>query len=317
MIQPLEIPRSDSGRELTGTNKHQQRTVAIHSAAAGSVGTTPIGNILVEMGQLDSGHVDAVLAQQKQNDRRFGEIAVGMGMLARVDIDKALAYQFGIDFTPAPEVRGASLALLRGNSDVQAEAFRMLRSQLILRWFHNDPSQRALAVVSHDAGDGRSHVCANLGMQLAQTDEDTLIIDADLRKPSMHHFFGLSNHVGLAQFLSREATQVPICAVPGIPRLHVLTAGTTGAPEEADVQALLERRHFGALLGMLTHRYAHVLIDTPPAAQRSEAVTAAVRANGCLLVTRSKHTRLSDAQQLTELLKRHGVEVLGAVMNER
>jgi protein-tyrosine kinase len=276
-------------------------------------GSSRLGSILVELGRLEADQVEAVLAQQAQNPGRFGELAIALGMVVRADIDLALARQFDVDFEPSTIEHSPSLELPARGRDTQGEVFRAVRSQLVLRWFGAEPEQRTLAVLSHGANEGRSHVCAHLAMQLAQLDEDTLVIDADLRKPSLHTFFGVDNSTGLTDYLARDVTRAPIRAVPGKPRLHLLPAGSA----KPDAQALLERRQFGLLLGVLAQRYAFILIDTPPASQYSEAITAAVRASGCLLVTRRNRTRLADAQRLSEQLTRHSVEVLGAVMNER
>lgn len=273
-------------------------------------GGNRLGSILVELGRIESRHVEAVLAQQAQNPKRFGDLAIALGLVVRADIDLALARQFDVDFMPADT---GELVLPARLGDAQGEVLRAVRSQLLLRWFGSGPEQRTLAIVSHGEGEGRSHVCAHLAMQLAQMDEDTLVIDADLRKPSLHAFFGVDNRSGLADYLSRDVARAPIRAVPGRPRLHLLPAGSA----KPDAQALLERRQFGLLLGTLAQRYAFVLIDTPPAAQYGEALTAAVRASGCLLVTRRNRTRMADAQRLADQLTRHSVEVLGAVINER
>jgi chain length determinant protein tyrosine kinase EpsG len=280
---------------------------------AGASVENRLGNILVELGRIEGRHVEAVLAQQAQNPRRFGDLAIALGLVVRADIDLALARQFDVDFVPAAEPDEGALALPDRLGDAQGEVLRAVRSQLVLRWFGNEPEQRTLAVVSHGAGEGRSHVCAHLAMQLAQMDEDTLVIDADLRKPSLHSFFGVENKTGLTDYLARDVVRAPIRAVPGKPRLHLLSAGNF----RPDAQALLERRQFALLLGTLAQRYAFILIDTPPAAQFSEALTVAVRASGCLLVTRRNRTRMADAQHLADQLTRHSVEVLGAVINER
>lgn len=305
-IAPAEWPETIFD-PTTGRQESLRREAPVRPPG----GASRLGHILVELGRLEAPQVDAVLAQQAQNPRRFGELAIALGLVVRADIDLALARQFDVDFVPST-LDDADVLPAQGR-DAQSEVFRSVRSQLVLRWFGAEPEQRTLAIVSHGEGEGRSHVCAHLAMQLAQLDEDTLVIDADLRKPSMHGFFGVDNHTGLTDYLSHRVARAPIRAVPGHPRLHLLPAGTA----QADAQALLERRPFVTLLGVLAQRYAFILIDTPPAAQYSEALTAAVRASGCLLVTRRHRTRMADAQRLAAQLGRHGVEVLGGVMNER
>lgn len=272
-----------------------------------------LGNILIELGRLEPRHVEDVLAQQQTNPKRFGELAVALGFVARADIELALAHQFDIDFLPAADGGTEADVLPAVAGTRQDEVMRSVRSQLLLRWFGAEPEQRTLAIVSHGRGEGRSHVCAELGRLLAQMDEDTLIVDADLRAPTLHERFGIDNRTGLSSYLSHEVLRAPVRAVRGTPRLHVLPAG----PSKPEGTALLERRDFAVLLGNLARRYAFVLVDTPPAAQFPEAMTVAVRSSGALMVTRRHRTRVADAQRVADALARHGVEVLGAVINER
>ncbi len=277
---------------------------------AAALASSRLGSILVQLGRLEPRHVEAVLSQQLQNPKRFGELAVALGLVARSDIELALAQQFDVDFLPADGLAEAGLLPV---STAHDEVMRGVRSQLLLRWFGNEPEQRTLAVLSHGAGEGRSHVCAHLGRLLAQMDEDTLLIDADLHRPSLHDHFGVDNRSGLSTYLMHETLRAPVRAVRGTPRLHLLPAG----PVRPHGPALLERRDFAVLLGNLARRYAFILIDTPPAGAHAEALTVAVRASGALMVTRRNRTRVADAQRVAQLLGRHGVEVLGAVINER
>jgi protein-tyrosine kinase len=272
-----------------------------------------LGDILVALGALQLHEVQKVLAQQAEHPRRFGELAMALGLVARADIDLALARQIDVDFEPGADdgvLAPLSTPLPPG---AQAEVLRSVRSQLLLRWFGEEPEQHTLAITSHGSGDGRSHVCAHLARLFAQSQEDTLVIDADLRNPSQHTLFGVGNETGLSSYLTRSTPRAPVRAVRGVPNLHVLPAG----PSHPDGLALLERQPFARLLQLLSHRYAVILVDTPPAGRHSEAITVAVRANATLLVTRRHRTRLPDVQRLVQAMTRYGVEVLGAVVNER
>lgn len=273
-----------------------------------------LGDVLIGLGLLKAHEVQAILSHQALNPRRFGELALSLGLVARADLDLALARQVDVDFEagagPEDVERPQGLALPEAR---QAEVLRAVRSQLLLRWFGEDPEQHTLAIVSDGSGDGRSHICASLARLFARSHEDTLVIDADLRSPRQHALFGLSNRTGLTSYLTREVARAPVRAVRDVPNLHVLTAG----PMHPDGLALLERQPFARLLELLSHRYPVILIDTPPASLCSEALTVAVRASGCLLLTRRNRTRLPAVQRLAQSLTRHGVEILGAVVNER
>jgi protein-tyrosine kinase len=272
-----------------------------------------LGEILIESGLLGPQQVQTVLAQQAGNPRRFGELAVALGLVAQSDIDLALSKQLDIEFEPSAPGHAGLPALNIGTlQSRQLEVLRSVRSQLLLRWFGEMPEQHTMAVMSHEPGDGRSHVCAMLGRLFAQSQEDTLLIDTHFGQPRLHEHFGLDNRTGLATYLSRQTARAPIRAVAGCANLHVLTTG----PSTGDDLALLERPLFARLLSMLARRYAVILLDTPAAGLRSEAVTVAVRSSGCLMVMRRNRTRMADVQRLTQRLTQHGVEVLGAVVNE-
>lgn len=272
-----------------------------------------LGEILVASGVLANQDVQSILSQQAHNPVRFGEIAVGLGLVAQSDIDLALEKQADIEFPPDDGVDvAASPANLQALHARQVEVLRSVRSQLLLRWFGDTPEQHTLAVMSHAGGDGRSHVCAHLGRLFAQAQEDTLLIDTHFGNAKLHEYFGLSNKTGLCTYLRKQTARAPIRAVPDCPNLHVLTAG----PSTADDMALLERQPFARLLSMLAQRYSVILLDTPPAGLRSEAVTVAVRSSGCLLVMRRNAARMADVQRLNQRLAQHGVEVVGALVNE-
>jgi protein-tyrosine kinase len=272
-----------------------------------------VGELLVEAGVLAPEQVQTVLARQATHPRRFGELVVGLGLAAQSDIDLALSRQLEIDFVPGtPGAEPTSALSVDELQSRQLEVMRSVRSQLLLRWFGEMPEQRTLAVMSLQTGDGRSHICALLGRLFAQSQEDTLLIDTHFGRPALHERFGLDNRSGLVSYLSRQQKRVPIRAVAGCPNLHVLTTG----PASVDDLALLERSMFARLLSTLARRYSAILIDTPAANLRSEAVTVAVRSSGCLIVTRRNRTRMMDVQKLSQRLAQHGVEVLGAVVNE-
>lgn len=282
---------------------------------AGGRSVERLGDILVSLGALQLHDVQAVLAQQADNPRRFGELALSLGLVARSDIDLALARQIDVDFEPgqgqgdSAEARALTTPLPPSD---QGDVLRSVRSQLLLRWFGEEPEQHTLAVMSDSAGDGRSHVVAQLARLFAQSHEDTLVIDADFNTPRQHELFGVSNKTGLSSYLSRDIARAPVRAVRGVPHLHVLPAG----PSHPDGLALLERQPFARLLQLLSLRYSVILIDTPPAGRFSEAITVAVRASGALIVTRRNRTRLPEVQRLVQTMTRYGVEVLGALVNE-
>jgi receptor protein-tyrosine kinase len=281
--------------------------------AAGAPDAGRVGEILLALGRLREPQILAVLERQAHDPRRFGELACILGYVSQGDIDLALTRQRSaalsevlIDFpriTPAAQFDPEELG---------SEALVAVRSQLVHRWFGDEPEQRALAIVSTDSGDGRSYVCSRLARLFADLDEDTLLIDADLRRPSLHRIFGADNSVGLSSYLRGEVSQAPVRAVPGVPYLHLLTAG----PAVEQPHRLIARNEFGHLLEQLAPQFRAIFIDTPAAALGSDAVTIALRASGALLVVRKHSARLADQRALAQRLTDSTVEVVGAVINE-
>lgn len=281
----------------------------------GAAGDRRIGEVLRGLGKLDDAQIEFILEQQASSPRRFGELAVAFGLVTNGDISLALSQLYAFDFTPSQKGKRtpAGLGMPSEVHSDQGEVLRAVRSQLVLRWFGEEIERHTLAIVSSDHGDGRTFICSQLAILIAQLDEDVLVIDADLRRPRMHQIFGVDNSEGVSAWLQNPLGRPRIHAATGVEHLHVLPAGQM-APNPHE---LLTRRHFGLLLELLAQRYTYVLIDTPPARTCGEALTIAVRASGCLLVARKHRTRLADAHDVATALTKHGVEVLGAVVNER
>ena len=272
-----------------------------------------LGEILIAIGRLRERQVAAVLERQAHDARRFGELAQVLGYVTQGDVDLALSRQKSRKLNDVlVDFPRTGVATLMDPEELGSEALVAVRSQLVHRWFGEDPEQRALAVVSTDYGDGRSYVCSRLARLFADLDEDTLLIDADLRRPSLHQIFGADNSVGLSSYLLGHVTQAPVRAVPGIPFLHLLTAG----PLVDQPHRLIARNEFGRLLERLAPQFRAIFIDTPPAAAGADSVTIALRASGALLVVRRHKARLSEQHEFARRLTDSTVEIVGAVINE-
>jgi receptor protein-tyrosine kinase len=283
------------------------------SAGDCGTGVGRLGEILLAHGRLAEAQIMAVLARQARDERRFGELAQLLGYVTIQDIEFALERQRSTTHRDVlVEFPSSTAVSAMDPDDLGCEALVAVRSQLVHRWFGEDPEQRALAVVSSDHGDGRSYVCSRLARLFADLDEDTLLIDADLRRPSLHRVFGADNSVGLSSYLQGKLSLPPVRAVPGIPFLHLLTAG----PRVDQPHRMIARNEFGRLLEQLTPQFRAIFIDTPPACDGADAVTVALRASGALLVVRKDTARLSDQRDFVQRLTESTVEVVGAVINE-
>jgi chain length determinant protein tyrosine kinase EpsG len=271
----------------------------------------PIGALLVDAGAIDALDVPRILEYQKKSDLMFGEAGMAMGLLDEEDVKRALALQFGHAYL-APDSGLASELIAATDPDSEAvEHLRVLRSQLMLRWFENDARQAALAVVSPGPGEGRSYIAANLAVLFSQLGKRTLLIDADLRRPRQHDIFGIAGRMGLSTVLSGRAGWEAVHEVKSLPGLWVLPSGAV----PPNPQELLARPGFARLVQALRASYEVILIDTPAGGVWADAGTIAARAGAALMLACRDATSVPRVATLADDLRQFGVTIVGAVLN--
>ena len=288
----------------------------IPAPAGGAVRKTvsrSIGNILVDAGRLKIEDVGRILRLQREKGLPFGDAAIQLELITQADIDFALSRQFGYSY------------LLRGQSKIsqevvaaylpfsgQAESLRVLRSQLMLRWFDTDPGHKALAVVSAERGEGRSFIVANLAVVFSQLGERTLIIDADLRNPSQHRLFGLDNRAGLSAVLSGRAGREAICHEESLLNLSILPAG----PLPPNPTELLGRSLFRDLLRDLAGEYDVILIDTPATGGSPDSMLISTFAGSALIIVRKNAARVWNVRGIVDGAMQTSTTLVGSLLND-
>ncbi len=216
---------------------------------------------------------------------------------------------------PIPELRRLipELVTLHNPRSFEAEQFKLLRTQLLFpKPGHQVP--RTLMVTSALPGEGKSFVSANLAVSIAQgIEEHVLLVDCDLRHPTLHHLFGHDgNTPGLSSYLADST--VPLSGVllkTGIDKLTLLPAGRSVVnPAE-----LLSSPRMMELIGEMRERYddRYIIIDTPPPKMISETNALARQVDGILLVVRYGKTPRNVLKDLVETLERE--KIVGTVMN--
>jgi protein-tyrosine kinase len=282
-----------------------------------TAGDRSIGDILSELRQLSAEQVEKVLAHQRNHALRFGESAVALGLATRDDVLYALAQQFHYPYVPDEQHKGsAELVMLREPFGPRAEAFRALRSQLMMRVWAAAPGvgeRPALAVISPDADDGKTYTSANLAVALAQLGGGrTILVDANLRNPRQHEVFGIANRHGLSSVLSGRSDSQVIQQVAGVPSLFVMPVGTT-PPNPLE---LVERPAFHLLMRDLAGKFDHVVVDTPAASQGADAAVISARCGAAVLVARRHTSRVAWLQDLIGSMSGSPARVAGVVVNE-
>ena len=191
-----------------------------------------------------------------------------------------------------------------------AEAYRTLRTNLYFSSL--DRALETLVVTSAASGDGKSTTLANLAVIMSQGEKRTILVDADLRKPSLHKLFGVSNNQGLTTMAVEDsALAEPPLVETGLDNLWLLPSGPL-PPNPAEI---LGSRRMEEIIAALKARADVILFDAPPAIAVTDAAVLGTKVDGVLLVIRAGKTRREHAQRAKELLERVQVRVVGAVLN--
>jgi protein-tyrosine kinase len=272
----------------------------------------PLGQILLEAGRLLPQEVEQILSHQRGGGQRFGEAGLALGLLTEDDLRYGLSVQFDYPYLGPDSPLAAELVAAHRPDSAQAEQWRALRSQLALRWLSRASPPYALAILSPDRGEGRSHAAANLAISFSQLGRRTLLMDADLRHPRQHELFKLGRGGGLSDLLADRASAEVIAPVPGLRCLAVLPAGTP-APNP---QELLGRPRFAQLLHGLSQDYELIVVDTPAASACADAQSLAALCGAALLMARLNATSLPRLVRLQQGLQACGVALVGSVLNE-
>lgn len=271
-----------------------------------------IGSIIAQANNLTAEQVERILAHQKSTGMRFGEAAVALGLANGEDVLWALSQQFHYPYAPGRLQASDDLVLANKPFSHQAEAFRVLRSQINMRLFSADEPRRAIAVISPNSGDGKSFFAANLAVAFSQLGGRTLLVDADMRNPRQHQIFGIESASGLSGILTGRAEANVVRTVADLPSLFVLPVGTV----PPNPMELVERPAFGLLMRELASKFDYVVVDTPAATFGADCAVIAARCGAALAIARQGTTRVTALQDLVATLRNSPAKLAGVVMNE-
>lgn len=190
-----------------------------------------------------------------------------------------------------------------------AEAFRTLRTNVT--FVGAEKPLQFITVTSPGPSEGKSTTAINLAVALAQGGQRTLLMDGDLRRPSVHRAFGLVQDPGLTDVLVGQAVTREAIRPEVAPNLDLLPAGSI-PPNPSE---LLGSSAMQSLLSELRRDYHYIIMDTPPTLPVTDASVAASNADATILVFRSGDTEEMAAQRAVETLRRVHARVAGVVLN--
>ncbi|RDW20741.1 CpsD/CapB family tyrosine-protein kinase [Oceanobacillus chungangensis] len=192
-----------------------------------------------------------------------------------------------------------------------SEQYRTVRTNI--QFSSVDNEIRSLLISSSGPAEGKSTTVANLAVVYAQAGKKVLLIDADLRKPTVHYTFRLDNLRGLSNILVGEHTIDETVNRTNIENLDVISCG----PIPPNPSELLASRKMESFLKEAQQTYDIVIFDTPPVLAVTDAQILANIVDGSILVVRSKHTDLEAAKKAKEALEPAKAKLLGTVLNGR
>jgi capsular exopolysaccharide synthesis family protein len=210
---------------------------------------------------------------------------------------------------------GAGLVAYSEPKSAAAEAYRTLRTNI--QFASPDRPVHTVLATSTSPDDGKSTTIANLAITFATSGSNTVLVDADLRRPHLHQIFGLSNDTGLTTWVSEvsRAANPATVKLPlqetQVPNLRVLTSGPV-PPNPAEI---LASQRMADMLSLLKNSAEYVLVDTPPIIAVTDAAVLAPRVDGVLLVINAGKTKRDLALKARDLLRQVNAHLLGVVLN--
>ena len=209
------------------------------------------------------------------------------------------------------QLQNRSLISMTAPKSPIAEQFRTIRTNI--QFSSVDEELQTMIVTSSGPAEGKSTTTANMAVVFAQQGKRVLLIDADLRKPTVHYTFRTENHIGLSNVLTRQASLEEAVTVTAQDKLWVLPSG----PIPPNPSELLGSKGMQTLLEQAKDEYDVIILDTPPVLAVTDAQVLANLADGVVLVVSSGKTETDAAKKAKELLESAKAKILGVVLNNK
>ena len=197
------------------------------------------------------------------------------------------------------------------SKSVYAEQYRTVRTNI--EYSAIDTDLKSILVTSATPGDGKSTTSCNLAIVFAQQGKKVLLVDTDLRKPTVHQKFHVHNHMGLSSVLTKKQTIDEAIIDTPIKNLSILTSG----PIPPNPAELLTSKAMKNLLEMLYQEFDVVILDTPPVLAVADAQILSKHVDGVILVVSSGKTETEQGKKAKQLLVSSNAPLLGVVLNNK
>jgi protein-tyrosine kinase len=291
-----------------------------------------VQNALVQLYSLSNEAVESINELTQSLHLRFAEAALHAGLITQDQLEEATDWIRHRPMQPSvgiieevlrrkgsqrrelvlwegPKLRpGEQLISAHYPNDPRTESIRSLATELLLRT--RNTGGGIIPLVSPCASEGRSQLAAELAIAFAHLGRRTLLVDADLRRPRQHVLFGAENESGLAQVLAEPRTRMHLNGIEALPQMALLTAGV---PPPNPLE-LLSGMRFERLTAEWRRSFEFVILDTPPAAESSDAIAVASAAGNVLVLSRANVTPFIALKEMARKLETTRARTLGAVI---
>lgn len=197
-------------------------------------------------------------------------------------------------------------------NSVIAESYRSLRTSIRHKRLGKPDTAIVLMIASPKAQEGKTTTASNLAVTFARDGQEVIVVDCNLRQPSVHTVFGMPNTAGLVQYLKSASPAKDNITKAVLPNLHIMTAGA----QPSNPSELLGSRRMAELMDELKQQFDVVLLDTPSALDFTDAPLLAEYSDGIILVAEHGRTKREWAKQAKARLEQSGAKLLGIILNK-
>lgn len=196
-------------------------------------------------------------------------------------------------------------------TSIVSEQFRTIRTNI--QFSMVDRELKTISVTSATPASGKTTVAANLAAAFAAQDTRVLLVDADMRKPTVHKIFHVQNHPGLTNLLTDRSLHVEdIVRQSYVENLNYITCGVI-PPNPSE---LLNSKRMGELIREMEDQYDLVIFDNPPLLAVTDAQIMATKVDGTIVIVPQGEVKKDELDQAAEMLEKVNANVLGSVMNK-
>ena len=191
-----------------------------------------------------------------------------------------------------------------------SESYRGIRTSI--EFSNLDKEMKIINVTSSMQNEGKSTVIANLAVSFANLEKKVLLLEGDLRNPSVHRMFNISNINGLTDILLNNKNFAECVHCTEVKNLHILTCGAV-PPNPSEILSSKKMKDF---INELREYYDYIFIDTPPIGIVTDAGIVSTYSDGCVFVVGSKQCDIEMAKIAKKRLEDVGANIIGAVLNK-